>query len=88
MITNDCKAKQIYLTIEPNPIGMQGIGNQINACKCVTRGRKHIGSIWSRNTCLALPLATAQSLILQNLKGYRSSQLLNNNDRKSNTNNK
>jgi hypothetical protein len=24
--------------------------------------REHIGSIWSRVTCLALPLATAQSL--------------------------
>jgi hypothetical protein len=27
-----------------------------------TRERKHIGSIWSRVTCLALPLATAQSV--------------------------
>jgi hypothetical protein len=25
-----------------------------------TRERKHIGSIWSRITCLALPLAAAQ----------------------------
>jgi hypothetical protein len=27
-----------------------------------TRKRKHIGSIWSRVTCLALPVAAAQSL--------------------------
>jgi hypothetical protein len=27
-----------------------------------TRERKHIWSIWSRLTCLALPLAAAQSL--------------------------
>jgi hypothetical protein len=27
-----------------------------------TRERKHIGSIWSRVTCLALVLAAAQSL--------------------------
>jgi hypothetical protein len=27
-----------------------------------TRERKHIGSIWSRVACLALPLAIAQSL--------------------------
>jgi hypothetical protein len=67
---------------KPNPIGIQGIGIQINACKCVTRGRKHIGSIWSRNTCLALPLAAAQSLLLEGLEDYQSSHRLNNNDRK------
>jgi hypothetical protein len=60
-------------TIKPNPKGIQGIGNQINACKCVTRGRNNIGSTWSRNTCLALPLAAAQSLALQDIEGYRSS---------------
>jgi hypothetical protein len=27
-----------------------------------TRERKHIGSIWSRVTCLALPLVSTQSL--------------------------
>jgi hypothetical protein len=27
-----------------------------------TRERKHIGTKWSRVTCIALPLATAQSL--------------------------
>jgi hypothetical protein len=57
-------------TIKPNHKGIQGIGNQINACKNVTRGRKNIGSTWSRNTCLALPLAATQSLVLQNLEGY------------------
>jgi hypothetical protein len=31
-------------TINHNPKGIQGIGNQINACKCVTRWRKNIGS--------------------------------------------
>jgi hypothetical protein len=65
-----------------NPIGIQGIGNQINACRCVTRGRKHIGSTWSRNTCLDSALATAQSLLLQDLEGFQSSQrLINNNQR-------
>jgi hypothetical protein len=62
-----------------NPIGM---GNQINACKCVTRGRKHIGSTWSRNTCLDSPLAVAQSFVLQGLEDSQSSQRLINNDRK------
>jgi hypothetical protein len=57
-------------TIKPHPKGIQGIGNQINACKYVTRGRKHIGSTWSRNTCLDLPLAAAQSLVLQCLKDF------------------
>jgi hypothetical protein len=60
---------------KPNPIGIQ-----INAYKCVTRERKHIGSIWSRNTCLALLLAAAQSLLLEGLEDYQSSQRLNNND--------
>jgi hypothetical protein len=67
---------------KPNPIGIQGIGNLINACKCVTRGRKHIGSTWSRNTYLALLLAAAQSLLLEGLEDYQSSQRLNNNDQK------
>jgi hypothetical protein len=47
---------------KPNPIGIYGIGNPINVGKCVTRGRKHTRSTWSRNTCLALPLAATQSL--------------------------
>jgi hypothetical protein len=67
---------------KPNPIGIIGIGNPINACKCVTRGRKHIGSIWTRNTCLDSPLATAQSLLPKGLEDFRSSQRLNNNDQK------
>jgi hypothetical protein len=44
--------------------------------------RNNIGSTWSRNTCLALLLAAAKSLVLRDLEGYRSSQRLNNNDRK------
>jgi hypothetical protein len=36
------------------------------------RERKHIGSTWSRITCLALPLATAQSLERQALKDSQS----------------
>jgi hypothetical protein len=28
-----------------------------------TKERKHIGSIWSRDTCLALPLAATQTLV-------------------------
>jgi hypothetical protein len=44
--------------------------------------RENIGSTWSRNTCFALPLAATQSLVLQGLEDYQSSQRLNNNDRK------
>jgi hypothetical protein len=65
---------------KPNPIGIQGIVIQISACKCVTRGRKYIGSIWSRNTCLYSRLAATQSLLLEGFKDFRSSQRLNNND--------
>jgi hypothetical protein len=82
MITNDYRAKQFYTNHKPNPIGIQGIGNQINACKYVTRGTKHIGSTWSRNTCPTLPLADAQSLVLQVIKDFRSLQRLINNDQK------
>jgi hypothetical protein len=32
------------------------------------------------DTCLDSPLAAAQSLVLQDLEGYRRSQHLNNND--------
>jgi hypothetical protein len=35
-----------------------------------------------KDTCLALPLAVAQSLVLQDLEGYRGLQCLNNNDQK------
>jgi hypothetical protein len=67
--TNDYKAKQLY-NHKPNPIGIQGISDEINACNYVTRGRKHIGSIWSRNTCLTPPLAATQSLVLKGLEDF------------------
>jgi hypothetical protein len=41
------------------------LSHNIKACRpmCILeREREHIGSIWSRVTCLALPLATTQSL--------------------------
>jgi hypothetical protein len=44
------------------------------------REREHIGSIWSRITRLDLPLAAAQSLLLEGLEDFRGSQCLNNND--------
>jgi hypothetical protein len=44
------------------------------------REREHIGSTWSRVTCLDSPLTTAQSLLLWDLEGYRRSQRLNNSD--------
>jgi hypothetical protein len=37
-----------------------------------TKERKHIGSIWSRATCLALMLAAAQSLEHQAPRDSRS----------------
>jgi hypothetical protein len=40
-----------------------------------TRERKHIGSIWSRITCFAVPLA-AQSPARRTLGGSRSHQCL------------
>jgi hypothetical protein len=46
------------------------------------REREHIGSIWSRVTCLDSPLAAAQTLLLEGLEDYQSSQRLNNNDQK------
>jgi hypothetical protein len=46
------------------------------------REREHIGSIWSRVTCLDSPLVAAQSILLEGLDDFRSSQRLNNNDRK------
>jgi hypothetical protein len=55
----------------------------IKACRpmCILdREREHIGLIWSRITCLDLPLATAQSLLLEGLEDFRGSQRLNNND--------
>jgi hypothetical protein len=41
-----------------------------------TRERKHIGSIWTRVTCLSLPLATAQSLEHRAPEDSRSLQCL------------
>jgi hypothetical protein len=40
------------------------------------RKREHIGSIWSRVTCLALPLAAAQSLGSQALEDSRGRRRL------------
>jgi hypothetical protein len=45
-----------------------------------SRERKNIGSTWSRNTSLDSPLAAAQSLLLEGLDDYQSSQRLNNNN--------
>jgi hypothetical protein len=42
--------------------------------------REHIGSIWSRVTCLDLPLVAAQSLLLEGLEDFRGLRRLNNND--------
>jgi hypothetical protein len=50
--------------MNPNP-KVWGLGTSIKECRplCILeREKEHIGSIWSRVTCLALPLATAQSL--------------------------
>jgi hypothetical protein len=44
------------------------------------REREHIGSIWSRITCLDLLLAAAQSLLLEGLEDFRGSRRLNNDD--------
>jgi hypothetical protein len=46
----------------------------VPACsaKVYTREKKHIGSIWSRVTCLALPLAATQSLERRALGDSRS----------------
>jgi hypothetical protein len=41
-----------------------------------TRKRKHIGSIWASVTCLALPLAAAQSLERRTLGDSQSLQRL------------
>jgi hypothetical protein len=45
-----------------------------------SRERKNIGPTWSRNACLALPLAAAQCLAPKDLEGYHRSWHLNNND--------
>jgi hypothetical protein len=41
-----------------------------------------MGSTWSMITCLVLPLAAAQSLVLYDPEDFRRSQRLNNNDKK------
>jgi hypothetical protein len=51
------------------------------AGKYVTRGRKNIGSTWSKNTCL-VPLAATQSIVLQDPEGCRRQRCLNNNVQK------
>jgi hypothetical protein len=51
--THDCRAKQIYPDTIPNHKSTKWVFNLGNACNSVTRGRKHIRSTWSRNTCLA-----------------------------------
>jgi hypothetical protein len=40
------------------------------------REREHIGSMWSRVTCLALPLATAQNLECRGPGDFQSLQRL------------
>jgi hypothetical protein len=45
----------------------------IKACRlmCILeREREHIGLIWLRITCLDLPLAAAQSLLLEGLEDF------------------
>jgi hypothetical protein len=45
----------------------------IKACMpiCILeREREYIGSIWSRITCLDLPLVVAQSLLLEGLEDF------------------
>jgi hypothetical protein len=37
------------------------------------REREHIGSIWSRVTCLDSPSTAAQNLLLEGLDDFRSS---------------
>jgi hypothetical protein len=44
--------------------------------------RKNIGSTWSRNTCHDSLLVVTQSLLLEGLEGYQSSQRLINNEQK------
>jgi hypothetical protein len=54
---------------------VQALGNNIKACMLayeLERERKHIGSIWSRVTCLVLPLAASQSLEHRAPEDYRS----------------
>ena len=52
---------------------VRGVGTVLkHAANVYTRERKHIGTKWSRVTCLALPLAAAQSLGSQVLEDSQS----------------
>jgi hypothetical protein len=55
----------------------------IKVCRpmCILeKEREHIGSLWSRVTCLDSLLTAAQSLLPPDLEGYQRSQRLNNSD--------
>jgi hypothetical protein len=60
-------------------IDLKDRSTNINACSpmCILeREREHIGSIWSRVNCLALPLAATQSLARRAPGDFRSLQRL------------
>jgi hypothetical protein len=60
-------------TNHKNPIPMnECLGTVLMHVTSVTRERKHIGTKWSRVTCLALPLAATQSLGSQVLEDSQS----------------
>jgi hypothetical protein len=62
--THDCMANHNEPSMSLNP-KVQGLGNGIKVCRAVCileKKRENIGLIWSRVTCLTLPLATTQSL--------------------------
>jgi hypothetical protein len=70
--SQDCRAKNNYPCMNPNH-KVWALGNSIKACRemsILEREREHIGSIWSRITCLAIPLATAQNLGSQVLEDF------------------
>jgi hypothetical protein len=67
-------AKHNYPSMNLNP-KMCGLCNNNNACRpvCILeREREHIGSIWSRVTCLAVKLAAAQTLECRDLGDSQS----------------
>jgi hypothetical protein len=57
--SHDYRARQYYPDTNPNRKSISR-----DACNSVTRGRKHIGSTWSRNTCLASCLLLLKVLYL------------------------
>jgi hypothetical protein len=61
--SHDYRARQYYPDTNPNRKSISR-----DACNSVTRGRKHIGSTWSRNTCLASCLLLLKVLYLVVLK--------------------